>query len=118
MPNYKQHVLHLLIINYVFGISLNVENNFVMIFKEHQNKNVLFIIVHSKIHLFMELNVQQKRNVQNFLQKIYALKVLMVFVNGLIIIVISIQVVILLLVHMIKFVNLYQKIVQQMEISV
>lgn len=96
MHNYKQHVLHLMITNYVFGINLDVENKFVMIFKEHQNKNVLYMIVHSKIHLSMELNVQQKRSVQNSCLKIFVLKVLMVFANGLITVVIFIQVVILL----------------------
>ena len=100
------------------GIPTDVDNKFAMIFQEHLNKNVLFMIVHSKIHLFLELNVQLRKSVMNSLLKIYALKVLMVSVNGLITHVIYIQVVILFQVHMIKFVNLYLKIVQLMEINV
>lgn len=114
MHNCKLLVQHLLIINYVFGIHSNAENKFVMTFLGHLNKNVHSKIVPSRIHLYMALSVQPRRNVQNFILKICAQKVLMASANGLITLVISIQVVILYQVNMMKFVNPYQKIVQLM----
>lgn len=82
MLNYKQHAQHQLIINNVFGNHIDVENKFVMIFQENQKKNVLFMIVLFRIHQYMVLNVQLKRNVKNLVQKILVLKVLMVYVSG------------------------------------